>query len=90
MRTAENNWGLTDGQLEEIRQHAKFSNRLRRFKNNSTIKTFEEIFGQEEGKRLIIHFITVNKDIERFISYLTTSQRNDFTVYVIETYPGDY
>lgn len=89
MATPEENWGCSEEQLYEIRTYAKFNNRIRRFRNNSTLSTFQEIFGESEGERLRRHYSEVNHDFEKFMTYLTLNQRNDLFAYIVKNYNSD-
>ena len=80
--------GVDQTQLTEIRTYATFSRRLKRFRDNSTLHTFNQMF-DENGERLFRHFLEVNQDFQRFLTYLTQRQINIIYSYVINNYKGD-
>lgn len=78
-------YNITQEQLEEIRTWAGYENRLRRFKNNSTLDTFKEIF-KNDAERLREHYFDLKFDIQQFLTYLTQDQKNDFFAYITKNY----
>lgn len=85
--TAEENFGINEDQLKEIRSFATFMRRVKSFSNNSTIETFKEMFG-DEAERLIKHYRSekVNQDFIKFLTYLTQPQINTIYSYIIINY----
>lgn len=81
-------WGISETQLDEIRKYASFSRRLKKFKNQSTLRTFNQMF-EENGERLFRHFLEVNQDFQKFLTYLTRNQVDIIYSYVINNYKDD-
>lgn len=78
------NHGLNEEQLREIRQWHKFQTRLKKFRIKNNIDTFNELFGKEHGERLLRHFRSdCNEDTVKFETYLTSHQKDQFFIYVI-------
>lgn len=78
----------SDEHLKEIGHFMNFMKRIKKFNNNSTIKTFEEIFGEENAERLRTTHLNLNQDFGRFLTYLTSSQQDDLFIYVSNNYSG--
>lgn len=80
----------TEDQLTEIRYFAAFMRRIKRFNDSSTLETFNEIFGQENGLRLRQYYYDekVNQDFRKFLTYLTSEQEDIFYVYISNNYSG--
>ena len=83
--TAED-FGITDEQYEEAKMWGSLNRRITRFRNNSTLKTFQEIFGDEEGERLRDWYFKLKFDLVQFETYLTTVQYNAFIAYILNNY----
>lgn len=78
-------YGVTEDQLKEIRQWATYERRLKSFKANCTLRTFNEIFGEAEGERLFGHYRgTCNYEFSKFLTYVTQEQKNEILSYIVK------
>ena len=69
-------YGMTEESIEEMKAYSRFNRRIKFFRNNSTLATFNEIFGEGEGERLRRHYFELKFDFNEFQTYLTTEQQN--------------
>lgn len=79
-------FGVTQDELDEIRAWSSMCRRIRKFRNNSTLITFETIFGKDEAERLRKHYFELKFDFEEFMTYLTQPQINTLIAYIINNY----
>jgi len=78
-------FGVTESQLTEIRQWATYERRLKSFKANCTLRTFNEIFGEAEGERLFVHYrSTCDYQFPKFLTYVTQEQKNKLLSYIVK------
>ena len=47
------NFGLTELEFDEIRTWSLFTQKIKKFTNNCRLDTFQNIFGNSEGDRLL-------------------------------------
>lgn len=75
-------YGMTEESLREVRAYSKFNRRIKSFKNNNTLATFNEIFGEGEGERLREHYFKLDFDFNKFLTYLTSNQIDLIYAYI--------
>lgn len=67
--------------IERIRSYFHIRDKLKQFMYKVNLKTFQNLFGDMEGRRLWGHFMKdCNLTLEKFETYLTREQMNIFFV----------
>jgi hypothetical protein len=80
-------FNLSEGKFGEVRSWVYFQERIRKFRNNHNLTTFEEIFGEAEGLRLFRHYrFDCDYNFDKFLTYLRPEQKNLLLPYIAENY----
>ena len=80
-------YNLSKDELSEMSYWRTYQNRIKSFCIKNNLDTFQTIFGQEEGLRLLKHFRSdCKEDFVKFLTYITLDQHNDLQAYIIKNY----
>lgn len=72
-----NNYGMSQEQLNDLRIWGKFNRALIQFQNKATPMLFDEIFGEPVGSQLFAHFrLRCENSFIKFDTYLNEEQHN--------------
>jgi hypothetical protein len=80
-------FNISEKALSEIRSWNQIDEKITNFCNTSSLKTFEKLFGESEGNRLMNHFVKdcQRKDFKKFRTYLISEQWNYLITYIYKT-----
>lgn len=74
----------TEDELDMLRKWHSFNENIKRFQNNFNMWLSNEIFGDEEGERLFLHFrLDCQNNYEKFKTYLTVDQSNTLLIAIL-------
>lgn len=78
---------LTQDQLALVRSWRRMQDKIISFERNANRPLFEHVYGNEDGGRLIRDYVVkCERDFEKFLSYLTTEQRNKTFEYILKRF----
>ena len=84
--TAED-FGVTETQRLEIIKWFNYQKRIKEFCIKNNLDTFQTIFGEDEGLRLLKHFRSdCREDFTKFLTYLKSIQQDYLHAYIIKNY----
>lgn len=82
--SAQEDFNLNDGEKQMIQNWGKMDRRITAFQKKFDMRMAKEIFGDDEGERLFLHFrLDCNDNFQKFRTYLDTNQSNILLVEIM-------
>lgn len=77
-------FNLTNSEASEIQIWAGYTRKIRAFQSKANQELFIQIF-KEDSERLLRHFIfDCDRQVIKFLTYLTTEQHNKLLIYIVK------
>lgn len=79
---------VDNGEVFEIQTWSLFQRKILAFQNIANAFLFSKIFVEKDCERLLRHFVfDCERQVLKFLTYLTTEQYNSLLVYIVKLEP---